>query len=221
MAPRRYTRRKRGGGTRRTLTKITKKVVKRVLNSNLEEKYYLATLYNGTASAATWQLTSALAGLQQGTSATQRVGNRVTVKRIEYSIFIQPATTMSGAGSLCRVILYHNRQAAGAQIGATTIFDTNDLYSLRNITQSKRVSVTRDAQYPMWPTALNGSFAVAATSPPIRLFWRQPVNKMVTYQSNAGTISDILTDDYGIGFVSDDANCCAVSVNAKIIFTDD
>lgn len=214
-----YRRTYRGRGSRR-VNRATRAFVRRVVNVNFELKWFSQSLFSATASTVGWQYGSALAGLTQGFTQQTRIGSRVLCKRIEFTVFVSPITAAIGLnGSLCRMICYHNKQAGGTLVTSQILFDLDVLNTFRNLTQSNRVQVLRDVQMPMIHTGNNGT-VTTSVGPCMRFFWRIPVNKVIVYQGNAGTISDIVTDDYGFGFVSDDAGCCAVSAVSKMIFTD-
>ena len=49
---------------------------------------------------------------------------------IEYFVKIAPAVaSVGGEGSMCRMVFYHNKAAAGAVPDVAQIFDTNNFYS--------------------------------------------------------------------------------------------
>ena len=51
---------------------------------------------------------------------------------IEYFVKIAPAVaSVGGEGSMCRMVFYHNKAAAGAVPDVAQIFDTNNFYSGR------------------------------------------------------------------------------------------
>ena len=92
-----------------------------------ETKCFTQTLLNGTSSTNSWEFKSALAGLTQGTSTTTRVGARIALVAIEYFVKIAPAVaSVGGEGSMCRMVFYHNKAAAGAVPDVAQIFDTNN-----------------------------------------------------------------------------------------------
>lgn len=121
---------------------------------------------------------------------------------------------------MCRVVVYHNRSAGGAVPTATTIFDTNDLFAGRNVTFSKRYTLMDDITHQMVVTTLNSTNGIATTGPSMFKCLRIPVNKKVQFNGNAGTISDLIEEDYGIGFASDTGSCCNIQINAKVWFKD-
>ena len=120
------------------------RIARSVVRRNEETKCFTQTLLNGTSSTNSWEFKSALAGLTQGTSTTTRVGARIALVAIEYFVKIAPAVaSVGGEGSMCRMVFYHNKAAAGAVPDVAQIFDTNNFYSGRNVNYATKFSFTR------------------------------------------------------------------------------
>lgn len=201
--------------------------VRRVVNTIAEEKYYAINGLLNANSAVTWQFASALQGLVQGTTQTTRLGNRIYVKRLELSVTLGANVGMGLNGSICRFVVYHNRNTGGTGsalsgllITYDQLFDTNTFDALRAINQKGRATILKDGVYPMMATSSNAGTTVVTTSGPVNFRVRIPINKTIVYNGNAGTIADLITDDYGVGFCSDDAACCQIYIRSKVIFTD-
>lgn len=208
----------------RSRKRITKKrvvgIVKRVVNSNVEKKFWNIDLYTAQAAATTWSFQSACAGLVQGTTASTRLGNKVKLHRIDFLIAVLPAVGAAMAnGTRCRLILYHNRAANGALPTATALFDTNDCISLRNETQRTKFTIMREYVHNMSALTITSADVLASAGPPAQFIWSIYPKHTLTYTANTGTSTDLLTHDYGFGFVADDT-CCAVTCKTKMVFTD-
>lgn len=216
---RRYTRRRKyakGAVSRKRVAAIAKRVVTRMA----EDKYLNTTIATGASTS--WQFGTFLA-CSQGTTASTRLGETIRLKRIEVFLRVTPVTTMAVTGTQCRVILYHNKQAAGALPSAAMIFDANGtINATRNTDQVRRITVVRDIVHTMVVTAKTDGVASNWSVGPIGVFkWVIYPKKKIQYTSNAGTISDLLLDDYGLGFLSDGNSCCNVDARVKVIFCDD
>ena len=132
-----------------------------------ETKCFTQTLLNGTSSTNSWEFKSALAGLTQGTSTTTRVGARIALVAIEYFVKIAPAVaSVGGEGSMCRMVFYHNKAAAGAVPDVAQIFDTNNFYSGRNVNYATKFSLLDDITHQMVITSYNSSSGVAFNAGP-------------------------------------------------------
>lgn len=176
---------------------------------------------SSTTTTLAWIWRSAMVGLVQGTSAITRVGSQITIKRFDVSLTIGPNVPNAQiTGSMCRFVFYHNKVAAAALPTTLVVFDSDAYNSMRNLPQKKRVILKKDFSVPFMVYQASGATAQTA-GPVYRMTFSIPVNKKVTYQTNLGTMSDLGNDDYGIGFSSDDANCCQVHCVTKMVFTDD
>ena len=132
------------------------RIARSVVRRNEETKCFTQTLLNGTSSTNSWEFKSALAGLTQGTSTTTRVGARIALVAIEYFVKIAPAVaSVGGEGSMCRMVFYHNKAAAGAVPDVAQIFDTNNFYSGRNVNYATKFSLLDDITHQMVITSYN------------------------------------------------------------------
>ena len=86
---------------------------------------------------------------------------------IEYFVKIAPAVaSVGGEGSMCRMVFYHNKAAAGAVPDVAQIFDTNNFYSGRNVNYATKFSLLDDITHQMVITSYNSSSGVAFTQVP-------------------------------------------------------
>ena len=75
---------------------------------------------------------------------------------IEYFVKIAPAVaSVGGEGSMCRMVFYHNKAAAGAVPDVAQIFDTNNFYSGRNVNYATKFSLLDDITHQMVITSYN------------------------------------------------------------------
>ena len=175
------------------------RIARSVVRRNEETKCFTQTLLNGTSSTNSWEFKSALAGLTQGTSTTTRVGARIALVAIEYFVKIAPAVaSVGGEGSMCRMVFYHNKAAAGAVPDVAQIFDTNNFYSGRNVNYATKFSLLDDITHQMVITSYNSSSGVAfSAGPALFKIIRVTPRTVVQFGGNAGTISDLPLDDFG------------------------
>lgn len=208
---------RRKGVTKRAVASV----VRRVVNSNLEHKWNLATMVNGAAVPATWTFLSALTGVTQGTTATTRLGDKIRVQRIEYLVKIEPiAAAAMATGSLCRFCLYHNKQANGSLPAATAVFDVDAFQVMRNVPRQSTISLQRQFIHRMNIIAVDTGGAVRSSGPVFFSSISVYPKKVIEFVNNTGDVAGLLKDDYGICYIGDDANCCAITVTRKLHFTD-
>lgn len=177
-------------------------------------------IVNNLAGTTSWAYASATAGLTQGTATNTRVGSRISIVAIEYFVKIAPQTaTIGGEGSMCRVIFYHNKAAAGALPPTAELWDTNNFYSGRNVNYARKYSIMEDITHQMVVTTWNVSVPATAGPAFFRIIRLTP-KTTVEYGGNAGTISDLPMHDFGVGYAADDTNCCLVNIASKVWFKD-
>ena len=83
------------------------------------------------------------------------------------TVKIAPAVaSVGGEGSMCRMVFYHNKAAAGAVPDVAQIFDTNNFYSGRNVNYATKFSLLDDITHQMVITSYNSSSGVAFTQVP-------------------------------------------------------
>lgn len=191
----------------------------------------LGRLFGAQNSATTWWIQSALAGntvgsgggafgISQGTDVFNRVGDKIRLSKIEFQITVAPIPgSVATSGSWCRMIIYHNKACNGAVTAPTALFDTDTATSMRNELLRPRLSLLRDQLHVMTPTSSASSVPVTSSGN-LTMKWTIYPKKVIKYAHNASTLAAIVADDYGFGFVSNNAGCCAVTCEAKVFFTD-
>lgn len=203
------------------LARVTKPVVKRIMNNMLEKKSKLTSLQVGANPDGTWDFFSGLTGITQGTTASTRIGNRITVTSIRFTVMITLNAVSSPAGALCRCILYHNKEAVGAVPAVYGIFDQDNILANRNVAQLPRYSILRDYTHQLTPTAYDAANSNFAYGPPIKFVWTIYPRKVINFDGNSGTITDLFKDDYGFACaMAGPGGVCAMTVDAKVMFTD-
>lgn len=220
---RRYTRRKgRAFGTRyrrRRLATFTRAIVNRVAELKVFTRSISVTPLPGLA---TWQFGSFLAGIKQGTSAEERIGSQIYVKKIVVMIKLSPlADTFEADQALamfCRIMLYRNRQANGALPPWDSVWYSNTYSALRNVPNIRRISVLRDYMHSMQRLSLEDTVPTVSGTSVFQ--WTIYPRKNIQFSSNNGTVADILTNDYGIGWCASMANCCLVDAQWQVWFND-
>lgn len=204
--PRRATRRSKRG---------LKASIKRVVMSMEEKKYFDLDAFYQVGNS--WNFTPLLAGIIQGTAATNRLGDKIFVHAIHITIRIDPGAPGVGTqGTVCRYGVAHNKQANNTGMtGLNGVFDANNVVANRFVPLMHRYSVLHDAVHTMVQTT-----GTAVGPPLVRQISIYP-KKRIEFTSNAGTVSDLASDDYNFFSISDDpAGCCAMTVRSKVVFSD-
>jgi hypothetical protein len=194
--------------------------------SMAEKKTYQISYYDvalPTGITDSWQSQSfftnhlGVAGLQQGTGTSNRIGNKIFVTHIEYRFTIKPTAgagmDLSG-GNQCRFAIYHNKQCNQAPPVMTSVWAINGVNSCRNPDLLKQYSVSADRIMSMVPTS------ATTIGPAFPIIGVIRVNKVIEYTSNLATIAALMKDDYGFMVISDKTPCCEIYGQWQIRFTD-
>lgn len=186
----------------------------------MDEKKFFDVTPAGGAVPATWTWSSFLQGLNQGTSASGRIGNKIYVHQINFFAQISPLVTIAAAGSVCRLVIYHNKEAAGAVPSATpSVFDSDKVIAARYIPTRPRYTIMKDQSMVHTPLTGTGGAAVLMAGKTTLKMTVYP-KKRVDYSSTGGGIADLFKDDYGLGMIADGANCCTIEWRAQVIYSD-
>lgn len=207
---------------RRRLATFTRAVVNRIA-----ETKSICVDASGSLVQKTWSFTSFLPGIVQGTTSSTRIGHQIYVRRIDIMIRIEPsASHMATGGSVgsdfCRLVLYRNRQTNGSLPSYGILFNHDTYNSLRNVPNIRRVSILRDYMHSMQRLGLTdtGSPPVVSASGHTVFQWTIYPRRRIQYTSNAGDITSILSNDYGIGVSASSNNCCYFQVSYQVWFND-
>lgn len=133
-----------------------------------------------------------LNGLQPGTSASQRIGMKVTCKSLEFKFFCRP-NGASTAIQWNRVIIFIDRQANGVGPGASTdVVMFQDAVSPRNLANRKRFKIIYDKSFFIDPATTNNAGTISRMFKGYIKFRRPLVTEYNT--GVAGTVADISTN---------------------------
>jgi len=171
----------------------------------------------------TWQW-APLNTMSQGTSSSTRLGNRVFIESIELNISMNCiAGTNNQVGAICRFVVVMDRQANGAVIpGIPSFFQDDNVLSVRSVAGFPRYLQLKNIQRTMQATQVStgGTPGNTEASMPEVIHVYIPVRRYTQYQSNAGTISDILTNSICYGMLASTNNTCQVQMRGKLTFRD-
>jgi len=195
-------------------------MVKRVLLSNLEKKFYDVELDSQLVTDE-WQFYSIIEQIIQGTTAARRIGSKINVIGIRYNVLIVPATVGVG-GAICKMCLVHDKFNAGSagSPDGTNIWYHNGINAIQRFDTRPRYVISQVRQHQMLNVAVKADGTPASAGPPVLMTFYQKVNKRIDFTNNTVDGSSILKDRYHFAFVGGADNCCAIQVNAQVVFTD-
>ena len=135
-----------------------------------------------------------LNGIAPGSAANQRIGRKVTMKRLTFSIAIQYPATSAGVATFARFMIVYDRQTNAANPGMTDILDANTIEAQVNLSNRDRFKILKNWTFKVGPAVTTTNSAVPNVY--IKRFtMRLPKDAQeVTFNSGtAGTVADIAT----------------------------
>lgn len=207
-----------GGGPR--LSRPLRAAVKGCCESLLEAKYSLEQITGVVPTAVTAARVTCLNDLQQGTSAGNRLGNRILMKylQVEGVVYLNS----SGQSDLYRLIIVIDHECYGSlctyaqYTQGTPAAAIYSLPSLQTVGKSRRFTTLVDKTVALnrhTPTGASGTFELV----PISL--RVPLNSSAFYSGNAGTYSDLVRNSICMLEVSSGGTVVA-DLEARLVFLD-
>lgn len=205
--------RKRGKSSAEVRMQQIAKVEAKRCMQRLAEKKHLTTSIGLNPIGAAGTATN-LVVMSQGNSATTRVGNQIHISELEFVLGL--FTPAAAAAADIRVIVGWDHESAGGGVTITDVLESANWLSCYNKDKVKpggRFQLLLDR----FITLNNGSATVTTATAVLHRKWK--LDKVVFYQSNAGTISDVLKNNLFVLQIS--ANGTEVSAgNAQICYTD-
>jgi len=167
---------------------------------------------------ATWFLDSQVYRIATGTLATQRVGNKIFIHSIEYSFTCTcNVANIPATGGFIKFILWHDKETNGTNISATTLFNVDNILSVRNTSSQPKCSILKEMNCHMVNTT------ATTAGPQHQWKWKIYPKKRVDYTNSTASISDILKDNWGFGIcqsVSQATAFATIAYSLKIIYSD-
>lgn len=179
----------------------------------LAEKKHLTTSIGGANIAAAGVVNSAVV-LSQGSSASTRTGNQIHLSLL--TMMGNASIAAASAGDLYRLIVGWDTEADGAAPAVTDVLETaafTATYNRDKVKPGGRFMILTDKIIQCNAmTAVTG-----AVVHPIR--YTRKLDKVVYYQSNAGTISDVLKNNLFTIQITLNGTV-NTTLNAQVCFTD-
>lgn len=222
---------------RRALASYVKKVT-----LNIAERKYVDTLV-GNFSLGTYAaplVLSMLNGILIGATAdaTSRIGNKIYVRGIVVQAQMYGQATMISSGSLCRLLVVHNKEGAKSLLPYSELFANNLMPAPRATPYMHKYRILLDKVHALTPTGLNGANVLSGPIAAMNVYI--PINKVIEYVDStptAGTtsygapvsvnvsntllaVNNMLKDDIQIMCFAADNTCCNMTLSWKVIFSD-
>lgn len=155
---------------------------------NVERKYHSVTISqnpDNSTGAVTY-----LSGLTQGDTASNRDGNKVRVRSIQYHgrISINPSATQTNV----RVLLCRLKDTNGTDASITDLFETPSVYEFYKTNEIFNYKVLKDK-----------TFTVNSDKPNVVFRWFIKQNSHLQYSGNSNAVTDQQRNGYFLISISD------------------
>lgn len=94
--------------------------------------------------------------IPQGINESERIGRKITIKRIDTRLLIQAKATATFVGSIVRICLVQDQQCNGAAAtysGVNGVLDTDIVTAFRNLENTNRFKILKDWYFAHEPHA--------------------------------------------------------------------
>lgn len=146
--------------------------------------------------------------IAQGTSESERIGRKCTLRAIglrwDVSMPEQDAVATPETGDVIRMIIYEDKQANGATAAVTDILETADYQSFNNLSNSSRFRTLMDRTWAINYIALASDGAGVVSSPSHILadtFFKK-CDIPLEFSATTGALTEIRSNNIGILVIS-------------------
>ncbi len=207
MPPKRGYKKKKA--VRRTYTRFPRVV------SVVEKKFFDFILDKGSSAdnifTSTWAQINIVDGtaktlvglIVQGTGNSNRLGRSIWIHSISLQILVEKAALLATSNAArFRLALVLDKQANGAEAGATAIWTPTNIYGFRVLQNAKRFTILKMVQGTMNATAYSGTTATdQARSVNIYHKFKTPLR--IDYTDTGNGVADLTENNLGVWIVED------------------
>lgn len=142
--------------------------------------------------------------IPQGTTESDRIGRKVTVKMIHWKYNISTVSTATASAPepiTVRVIVYLDKQTNGATATVTGILETDNYQAFNNLANTSRFRILMDRLHTIRPTAGAGDGAANDfTGTTINAEWHKTMNAPIEYDNTFtdGRIGTMRSNNIGV-----------------------
>ncbi len=142
--------------------------------------------------AATMNVQAALLTIAEGNGESERIGRKLTIKKIgwRYECRIPTTATAANTSDIIRVMMVLDKQANGALGANTDVLENDDYQSFNNLSNSQRFRILMDKSYAMHCPAGSGRGTADTLSYGEHIItaqWHKECNIPIEYDNSAST----------------------------------
>ncbi len=174
-----------------------------------EQKFHDVDVDDAVVTAAgTIQNTGSVNLIAQGTSESERIGRKVTIRKIlwRYNVSLPAlASTQNPGNDEIRVIMYLDKQANGATATVTGILASDDFQSFNNLSNTSRFRILMDRVHgPFKRTAGAGAGGAENdwSGEAANYTFFKTCNIPLEFSSTTGAITELRSNNIGVLLLS-------------------
>ena len=165
--------------------------------------------------------------IQIGTGMTNRIGNKIFLRYIQFSLALQGDTDILLNAQTCRWVVFHDKANTGTLPAGSDVFGNDPILgtagigSLKNYNNAHRFQILMDQQHKVQTLIVESAAAAANSGTPVMHFY-VPVFKEITFKTANNDLStnNCTSDAWCFGITSSVANCCLASLSFRCVFND-
>ncbi len=174
------------------------------------ELKFIDTDVDQAAIAVTGTVLNSVNLIAQGTTESQRIGRKCVVRSINWrmNILLPNAANLTSTNDEVRIILFLDKQTNGAAATVTGILESANYQSFNNLSNKSRFRTLMDRVYAMNAMAGAGDGTANDAAGVVMhdtLFKR--VNIPLEFDSTAGAITELRSNNIGVLLISKSARC--------------
>lgn len=182
----------------------------RYKSAGAELKFHDITIDDALISASGEIVEDSCNEITQGTTESQRIGRKCTIKFIDwrYNITLNSGS-VADVSDIVRVILYLDRQANGGGANVDLILGAAATYqSFNNLANKSRFRILCDKFYTMNPTAAAGGDATTLSMNRMKsVRFTRRCSIPIEYDNNTGALTEIRSNNIGVLLISKEGLC--------------
>ncbi len=183
------------------------------------EKKFLETAVNLGVAATGGLIEDSINHVAQGTGESQRVGRQIKIHNVSLRGAFNYPEHATQSYDMCRFIVYLDTQCNGAAAAVTDILETADEHAFRNLANSKRFRILQDMHFAMNSLTADAASQYGGVFKQHEFFWESKKGVDIEYNSTAGAIGEIRSNNIGILWVNQLGNV-AYEATCRIRYSD-
>lgn len=182
------------------------------LNLQQEHKFFDTTLTD-TVVASTGSITPSANLVPQGTTESTRIGRKIIIRSIavRFELVLPSFADQSDIpnGDTCRIMLFVDKQANGANAAVLDILETAVFDSYRNLSNKDRFIILHDKFYTLNRLVAGTDGTNTVGGPIVRRQIRhyKKVNLPIEFNDTAGVITEVTSYNVALLYISSAGLC--------------